>query len=67
MRNVIFDKLKAFEDENNKVTMLFACESGSRASGFAPPDSDYDVLFIYVHRKNYYPSIEEQRDVKVSV
>ena len=62
MKNVILDKLKVLEEEN-KVTVLFACESGSRAWGFASPDSDYDVRFIYVHRKDYYLSIEEQRDV----
>jgi len=62
MKNVILDKLKAVEDEY-KITILFACESGSRAWGFASPDSDYDVRFIYAHRKDYYLSIDDQRDV----
>jgi predicted nucleotidyltransferase len=47
----------------NEVRVLYACESGSRAWGFASPDSDYDVRFIYVHPVDYYLSIDEQRDV----
>lgn len=32
MKNVIFDKLKSLEEENN-VRIPFSCESGSRAWG----------------------------------
>ena len=45
------------------VRVLFACESGSRAWGFASRDSDYDVRFLYVHRPDWYLSVEDRRDV----
>ena len=46
-----------------EVRLLFAVESGSRAWGFASPDSDYDVRFVYAHRRDWYLSVFEQRDV----
>nr|WP_094100017.1 nucleotidyltransferase domain-containing protein [Lonsdalea iberica] len=45
------------------VRILYACESGSRGWGFASPDSDYDVRFIYVHPPEWYLRVEPQRDV----
>ena len=33
-------------EEKEHVHILLAVESGSRAWGFASPDSDYDVRFI---------------------
>lgn len=45
------------------VRVLYACESGSRGWGFASPDSDYDVRFLYVHPPEWYLRVEPQRDV----
>ena len=45
------------------VSVLYACESGSRGWGFASPDSDYDVRFLYVHRLPWYLAVEPRRDV----
>ena len=45
------------------VKILHCVESGSRAWGFASPDSDYDVRFIYIRPKEYYLRLEKTRDV----
>ncbi len=52
-------------ERDHDVTVLYACESGSRAWGFESKDSDYDVRFIYVRRPDWYLAIdlERKRDV----
>lgn len=65
MRNIrkeIAEKLKEIE-EKEEVRILHAVESGSRAWGFASPDSDYDVRFVYVRKKEDYLRLEGMRDV----
>jgi uncharacterized protein len=62
VKETVLEKLKTIEHQFD-VKILYACESGSRAWGFASPDSDYDVRFIYVHRKDHYLSMDENRDV----
>lgn len=62
MNDIITEKLLTIEKEKN-VRILYACESGSRAWGFASPDSDYDVRFIYAQPADNYLSIEERKDV----
>ena len=53
IRQIINEKLKEIEAQEN-VRILHAVESGSRAWGFASPDSDYDVRFIYVRPMEEY-------------
>ncbi len=45
------------------VTCLYAVESGSRAWGFASPDSDYDIRFVYIRPQSDYLKITRPRDV----
>ena len=58
----IKNKLIEIEHTEN-VKVILAIESGSRAWGFASPDSDYDVRFIYVRRPEDYIRLNPVRDV----
>lgn len=62
MRERINKVLRELESREN-IRILYACESGSRGWGFASPDSDYDVRFIYVHTPAWYLQVEPPRDV----
>lgn len=62
IRSEIERHLSALEAEQD-VRVLYACESGSRGWGFASPDSDYDVRFLYVHPLAWYLRVSPQRDV----
>jgi uncharacterized protein len=62
IRQEIDARLTAIEEEHD-MRLLLAVESGSRAWGFPSPDSDYDVRFIYVRRRDWYLSLTPGRDV----
>ncbi len=62
MNKLIKEKLNEIEQREN-IKILHCIESGSRAWGFASPDSDYDVRFIYVRPKEFYLKLEKSRDV----
>ena len=62
MRQLILNKLSEIEQREN-VKILLAVESGSRAWGFASPDSDYDVRFLYVRPRDAYLRLDKPRDV----
>jgi predicted nucleotidyltransferase len=62
MKDTILSRLNEIE-QTQRVTILYACESGSRAWGFPSADSDYDVRFLYLRPTTWYLSVEEKRDV----
>lgn len=62
MQEIIPAKLQEIEQREN-IRILHCVESGSRAWGFASPDSDYDVRFIYVRPLEFYLRLDKTRDV----
>ena len=57
-RKAITDAVKSIE-ERHGCRVLFAIESGSRAWGFASPDSDYDVRGVYVKPLDWYLQLKD--------
>lgn len=57
MQKLIQQKLE--EIGQQELTLLYACESGSRGWQFPSPDSDYDVRFIFVRPQEYYLTVNE--------
>jgi predicted nucleotidyltransferase len=64
VREEILKRLKSTEEKAG-ARIIMAIESGSRAWGFASPNSDYDVRFIYAREKDWYVAVdlEDKRDV----
>ena len=63
VKEEILKRLKNTEEKEG-VRIIMAIESGSRAWGFASPNSDYDVRFIYAREKDWYVAVdlEDKRD-----
>ena len=62
---VVEDLIRCELDEIERargVRILWAVESGSRAWGFASPDSDYDVRFVYLSPLEHYLSVHPKKD-----
>jgi predicted nucleotidyltransferase len=60
---VRIDALLTAIETAERVRILYAVESGSRAWGFASTNSDWDVRFIYVRSLDGYLSVRNPRDV----
>ncbi|MGM9804370.1 MAG: DNA polymerase beta superfamily protein [Muribaculaceae bacterium] len=50
-------------EEQYKIKILMAVNSGSRSFGYSSAESDWDVRLIYVHRPEWYFSINKTDDV----
>lgn len=61
IRDQILRQLCEIEREH-QVRIPIAIESGSRAWGFASPDSDYDCRFVYVRPREWYLSVFAGKD-----
>ncbi len=61
MREEILISLTSLEAEQG-IRVLYACESGSRAWGFASRDSDWDVRFFFVHPQREYLRVQLPAD-----
>lgn len=66
-RNDILELLARVESEHG-VAIAYACESGSRAWGFASPDSDFDIRFIFRHPLREYQRVLSPTDsIEISI
>lgn len=61
VRPEVSRRLREVESRRD-LRVVFACESGSRAWGFASKDSDFDVRFIFVRPVREYLKITPPKD-----
>lgn len=61
MIDAIKEELRRLESQYD-IKILYAVESGSRAWGFASADSDWDVRYLYIHKLDWYLSIDDRKD-----
>lgn len=61
VRPEVARRLREVEQQHN-LGIVFACESGSRAWGFASNDSDFDVRFIFVRPRHEYLKLNPPKD-----
>ncbi len=62
MKKIIITKLRQLEKEHS-VTILYACEAGSRAYGLQTNESDYDVRFIFKYETSEYLKLRRPAEV----
>ncbi len=65
MRDGMYDKIQKTLleiEEDKKIRILYAAESGSRGWGFPSIDSDYHCRFIYVNKQDFYLAINSGKD-----
>lgn len=61
MKRLILEKFDQLEQEHG-IRILYGAESGSRAWGFASPNSDFDARFIFVYPTAAYLSINTPKE-----
>jgi predicted nucleotidyltransferase len=64
IKQITQEKL-AHTERTHGVRIVYACESGSRAWGFASQNSDFDIRFLYLAPPEWYltTNVEHKRDV----
>lgn len=59
----ILNTIFATIEKDNDITIIFACESGSRNWGLHSKESDYDIRYVYVHNSIFwYTSTDKKKD-----